>query len=223
VLAAAAVVVALAAGGAWYMQEVARRNGADAEASRLAAVRHQDSAAASVAQSAAIPVENPADSARASAYAIEVVVANTQEGAVSSLTDEQRLSLPATTVGLVVYPGDTARWFRVVIGASPQPAEADSLLARMHRSHRFAADIGKVVRVPVALLVARSEHPDSARARTRALRLIGIPAYALLQPDGSAHVYAGAFESPEQTAPLSEQLRQAGLAPAVVYRTGRPF
>jgi hypothetical protein len=222
-LAAAAIVLAIAASGAWYVRDDARRDANAATASRLAAARHQDSAAATVAQAAAIPVENAADSASASAYAIEIVVANTQEGAATSLTDEQRLALPATTVGPVVYPGDTARWFRVLIGATPEPAAADSLLASLRGSHRFASDAGKVVRVPVALLVARDQRPDSARVHVRALRLIGIPAYALLQPDGTARVYVGAFEAPDQTTSLADQLRAAGLAPAVVYRTGRPF
>jgi hypothetical protein len=51
----------------------------------------------------------------------------------------------------------------------------------------------------------------------------GVPAYALRQADGSATVYAGAFEAPEQSALLAQSLRQLGLAPTLVYRTGRVF
>jgi hypothetical protein len=220
-LAIAAALIAVGAGGVWLGRVLTQRD-ADV-ASALAAARHQDSAAAVVAQATGPPVENPADSASASAYAIEVVVANTEAGATSSLTNEQRSLLPATTVGPVLFPGDTARWFRVVVGATPDFATADSLLASLRASHRFAVDAGKIVRVPLALLVDRDVAPDSARARARALRLIGIPAYALAQLDGTARVYAGAFESADQTALLAQQLRSAGLAPAVVYRTGRPL
>jgi hypothetical protein len=182
--------IAVGAGGIWLGRTRTQR---DAEADTLAAARHQDSAAAVVAQPPPIPLENPADSAIASSYAIEVGVANTQEGAAASLPELRRLSLPAATVGPFVYPGDTSRWFRIVMGASPEPAAADSLLRRLRASGRFAGDVGKVVRVPVALLVERDLEQEHARVRVVALRSMGVPAYALAQSDGSARIYAGAF------------------------------
>jgi hypothetical protein len=48
-------------------------------------------------------------------------------------------------------------------------------------------------------------------------------AYALLQPDGSAIVYTGAFESPTQATLLADSLRALRVAPVLVYRTGRAF
>jgi hypothetical protein len=51
----------------------------------------------------------------------------------------------------------------------------------------------------------------------------GIPAYALLQDDGSATIYAGAFDSAEQAALLIPSLRAAGIEPTLSYRLGRTF
>src|SRR3712207_7953107 len=39
----------------------------------------------------------------------------------------------------------------------------------------------------------------------------GLPVYALRQADGTATLYAGAFETPEQSALLAESLRSSGL------------
>jgi hypothetical protein len=220
---AAAALLAVAAGGIWLGRTLNRREAAADDARTLAAARHQDSAAAAVAQPSPVPLENPADSAIASRYAIEVGVANTQEGATASLPELRRLALPAATVGLFVYPGDTTLWFRIVVGATPDAAAADSLLGRLRASGRFAGDASKVVRVPVALLLERDLEPEPSRMRVVALRSMGIPAYALAQADGTARVYAGAFETPDQTVLLAEQLRAAGLAPVAAYRTGRPF
>ena len=51
----------------------------------------------------------------------------------------------------------------------------------------------------------------------------GQPVYALRQSDGTAHLYAGAFEFPEQAVLFAESLRAAGLTPVLVYRKGRVF
>ena len=222
-IAAAAVLIAVGAGGIWLGRTLTRRDAEAGNARTLAAARHQDSAAAVVSQPPAVPLENPADSAIASGYAIEVGVANTREGAAASLPELRRLGLPAATVGLFVYPGDTARWFRIVVGASAEQAAADSLLRRLRASGRFPGDVGKVVRVPVALLVERDLERERSRIRVVALRSMGVPAYALAQSDSTAHIYAGAFETPDQTVLLADQLRSAGLSPVAVYRTGRPF
>jgi hypothetical protein len=50
-----------------------------------------------------------------------------------------------------------------------------------------------------------------------------VAAYPLLQPSGRATIYVGAFETPEAAAPLLAALRARGIAPTLVYRTGRSF
>jgi cell division septation protein DedD len=44
--------------------------------------------------------------------------------------------------------------------------------------------------------------------------------YALMQEDGGARIYAGAFARADQAAELIRTLRGAGLNPVLVYRTG---
>ena len=87
----------------------------------------------------------------------------------------------------------------------------------------LAPKSGSVVRAPYALLVERSVSRDAAKALASGYAGRGIPVYALLQPDGSAQLYAGAFETPEGAALLASTLRDAGIAPTLVYRTGRTF
>jgi len=48
----------------------------------------------------------------------------------------------------------------------------------------------------------------------------GLPVYALMQNDGGARLYAGAFARADQSAELIRTLRGAGLNPVLVYRTG---
>jgi len=51
----------------------------------------------------------------------------------------------------------------------------------------------------------------------------GQPVYALRQPNGAAHLYFGAYESPQQAALAVPTVREAGLTPTLVYRIGRVF
>jgi len=48
----------------------------------------------------------------------------------------------------------------------------------------------------------------------------GLVVYTLMQDDGSARIYAGAFITADQSAELIRSLRAAGLQPVLVYRTG---
>jgi hypothetical protein len=72
-------------------------------------------------------------------------------------------------------------------------------------------------------MVEQSVNVDTATAAVTAFVERGLPIYALRQPDGSATLYAGAFETPEQSTLLADALRASGLKPTLVYRTGRVF
>jgi hypothetical protein len=50
-----------------------------------------------------------------------------------------------------------------------------------------------------------------------------VPTYALIQPDGAARMFAGAFATPDEAMHLASVLRAAGIQPRIVYRTGRSF
>jgi hypothetical protein len=180
-----------------------------------------DSAAPADAAAPLAPA-NPADSASAATYAVLVVTANTPTGANLKLQDAGRL-LPVATVSPVVLGSDETRWFQVVAGAYQRRDQADSLLLSLRNQGVVGAKSGSVVRAPFALLVERSVSREAAKALASGYAGRGIPVYALLQADGSAQLYAGAFDTPERAALLARTLRTAGIAPTVVYRTGRAF
>jgi hypothetical protein len=45
----------------------------------------------------------------------------------------------------------------------------------------------------------------------------------LLQDDGRARLFAGAFETPGQSALVALSLRDIGVEPVLAFRTGRTF
>jgi hypothetical protein len=110
-----------------------------------------------------------------------------------------------------------------VVGAYPDSASAAALLDTLRA--RGTSDAGRAVieRYPYALLVER-DVPDSAVAsRVSVYRRRGVPVYALLQSDGTARVYAGAFKTPEEAASLFDALKMSGVSTSLVYRTGRVY
>lgn len=167
-------------------------------------------------------VTNVADSLNASAYSVELALFSSLADANAQIEQEQARGLMAVTFAPVIFP-DNARWYRVVTGAERASASADSLLRRLRSRKILSAGNGTVVRAPFALLVQRDVEGETATALVRGYRLKGLPVYALLQDDGNASLYAGAFESVEQASLLLSTFAAAGERPPVVYRTGRPF
>jgi hypothetical protein len=160
------------------------------------------------------------DSSAISPFGIALVTFNTQAGALLELR-RNGASLRAGTF-TPVFIRETP-WFRVVAGAYPDSVSAAALLDTLRA--RGASDAGRAVieRFPYALLVER-DVPDSAvAARVSALQSRGLPAYALLQPDGTARVYAGAFKTPGEAEALYDALRTSGISTSLVYRTGRVY
>jgi hypothetical protein len=169
------------------------------------------------------PVSLP-DSAALAPFAVEVVAASTLAGANSLLAEHRETaSLRGATVSPVTVGGGSTLWYKVIVGACPDRGCADELLEKLRRDDVARAGGGRVVRLPYALLLA--DHVDRAQVS----QLVGswagrgITPYALVQTDGSARVFAGAFETPAQAAPLAVALRAARVAPVVAFRTGRMF
>lgn len=183
--------------------------------------RRVDSAAAGIG--APIPnVANPADSAAAASFGIEVAALNTQSGAILRLQSDAA-KLPAATYAPSVLGADSALWFRVVAGAYAERAAADSVLAALRARGILEPGTGTVVRAPFALLLDADVMRDNAPALVGAYLGREVPAYALVQPDGSARIYAGAFATPEDAELLASTLRAKGITSSVVYRTGRVY
>jgi hypothetical protein len=161
-------------------------------------------------------VANPQEAAQAARYALYVATSNTREGALPDprLRDIGTLALtPVTDAG--------ARWYRLTVGAEASAGDAVALLGRLRAKDPTIS--GSVVALPYALQVERGVPAGQVAGRLAALAGRGVFAYALRQADGSGVIYTGAFESPDQARTLADSLRAVGMAPTLVYRTGRAF
>jgi len=165
------------------------------------------------------PVENVEDSASAAAYSVVIVAANTAAGADDNL---QRVSdLPAATASPSIDGG--ALWYKVFVGAFAERSAAEAFLDSLRQSGRADETVQRIVPLPFALLIADAVAPDSVEAVRSAHSARGVASYALLQDDGTARIYAGAFATPDEAMHLAPVLRTAGLQPRIVYRTGRSY
>lgn len=223
-LAAAGLLAAGIAGGALLGR---RDDGASASDNERALVAIADSVAADSAAKARAPQVlpvNPEDSAGATAYSVEVVAANTAEGANFEL-QRRRTAMPAATISQVPIGDTEAIWYYVYAGAYDDSLRAEALLRSLRRRLIVLESGGRVVRAPLALLVdsVPSQGGVSAKAREMVQGYVarGLPVYALIQRDGGARLYAGAFNRPEQATLAATALRVAGVTPVLAYRTGR--
>jgi hypothetical protein len=167
---------------------------------------------------------NPADTSATVGFAVEVMAANTLAGANSFLTDNEKETLmKGATVSPVAVGGSASVWYKVVVGASHVRGGADELLASMRREKVVRSGVGRVVKVPYALVLAQNIEQSNVRSAVESWRKSGFNPYVLVQNDGSLRVFAGAFETAAQAAPLASALRAAGVAPVLAFRTGRSY
>ena len=169
------------------------------------------------------PPANVDDSASASAFTVELLVANTAEGA-NLFVRKNGAALPSATVSPVSIDPERSTWYKVTAGAYTRKYQADSLLLALRRSSLLTDSAGSVTRAPLALLVdsvpTQGGIVDAIRAAVQKYTDRGLPVYALIQNGGGALIYAGAFGTAAQSAGLIRTLRGAGLNPVLVYRTG---
>ena len=170
------------------------------------------------------PPANASDSTVASAFSVELLVANTAEGA-NLFVRKNGAALPAAAVSPVPIGPERATWYRVTAGAYTRRDQADSLLRALRESRLLANDsVEHVMQTPLALLVdsvpSQGGIADAIRAVIQKYAARGLPVYTLKQGDGGARVYAGAFTTASQSAELIKSLRAAGLKPILVYRIG---
>jgi hypothetical protein len=163
---------------------------------------------------------NVGDSAQAAGYAVELMAANTEAGAILKLQQDGK-NLPAATFAPVLVQG--VRWFKVISGAFVDRADADSLLARFRRRGLLDATSGAVERLPFAFLIESDVPPAAVPGMVATYGDHGQPVYALRQNDGKIWLLVGAFGSPEESMLYAESLRASGITPVLVYRKGRTF
>ena len=167
------------------------------------------------------PPLNASDSANAAQFTVELQFANTGEGANLFVRKNGR-ALPAAAISPIPIEPDRTIWWKVTAGAYTRRAQADSLLTTLRN---LGIPANGVVTAPMALLVdsvpTQGGIADSVRATLQRYDARGLPVYALMQDDGGALIYAGAFTRPDQSAELIRTFRGAGLKPVLVYRIGR--
>lgn len=169
-----------------------------------------------------LAIVNPEDSARAVGWSVRIITHNTEAGAM--LTVRETL---AGVAGLTYSPtivAGNARWYQVYAGAFATRAGADSLLKTLRDDGAIDKEHGQVVELPLALALRldRGMSPTEAKAARDRYLAQGIPAYPMVQDDGSVTVYSGAFESEAHAALAVANLRSAHPATELAYRTGRP-
>jgi hypothetical protein len=136
--------------------------------------------------------------------------------------DELPKTAPAATFGVVAIGTDQTLWYRVIAGASNRRDGADSALATLRASKAIDDPAaGAIVSVPFAFRLQAGAAPESVATLIAGYIAPGVPANALLQDDGTATLYAGAFETADQAALFMTYLRAAGIEPALTYRIGR--
>ena len=170
----------------------------------------------------AVRVANLQDSLKAAPYGVLIVATNDEAQALVRWADVG-LKLPAGTVTMVRIRGERGRFFQMQAGAFPKARQADSLLAALRANGRLKADAGRVVATPYALMLEAKVSRRAAQNVADGYGQRQIAAYPLLQSDGSATIFVGAFEKPEEALPLMNELKAKGVGSTLYYRTGRSF
>ena len=160
------------------------------------------------------------DSQAVAPYAIALVTFNTRAGALLELERNGATLRAGTFTPILIRE---TPWFRVVAGAYPDSASAAALLDSLRA--RGTSDAGRAVieQFPYALLVERNVPDTAIGNRTYAYQNRGIPVYGLMQADGTARLYAGAFKTPAEAMLLYDALKGSGISTTLVKRTGRVY
>ena len=132
-------------------------------------------------------------------------------------------SLPSPTYSPTLPTRGGAWWYRVVVGAFPDSASAESTLVAWRVRGAIRSDLGSAVPTPLALLVADSLTEAEARAQVTDLRTRRVPAYALRVVPGWARVYVGTFDSDSAARTLITTLDSLNLRATLVSRVGSVF
>ena len=198
-----------------------------------APVLRRDSAAASdslvattppaVDSSPPLAVANPADSANASRFAVQIAMIDTEDGA-SLRVRAGGGDFPVATFAPVSRGADRGMWYKVVTGAYTDRARAVQLLSFLRTRGVVPQGWGTVIRAPFALSIASAPSTTEAAPLIADFQSRQVPVYGLLQRDGSVRIYSGAFETPDEATPAKlALLRNKNIDVTLVYRVGRAY
>lgn len=198
---------------------LSRGNAADSfSADSARTVAHAAGAAAATAAGVA-PAASVADSAP---YSVVLADVSSATGANSELDLQSERGLPAVTYA-PYGRADGGLSYVILAGALRDSASADSLLQVVRARHYKNAAAAHVVRLPWAVQIQTGVSTDQASMFVHAYVSKGLPVYPLVQADGTATLYAGAFRTAEQALPLMTSFHANGDQPTVTIRTGRAF
>jgi hypothetical protein len=141
------------------------------------------------------PPANVNDSASAALFAVELLVANTAEGA-NLFVRKNGAALPAAAVSPVVFGSERSTWYQVTAGAYTTRNQADSLLLALRSSGIIRDTTGvSVTRTPLALVIdsvpTQGGIGDAVSAALDKYAARGLQVYALMQEDGGAFIERG--------------------------------
>ena len=179
--------------------------------------------AAPAAQHDAAPVAAAAaNDSMATPYSVVLADVSSVTGANGELDQASSRGFPVVSFSPYAR-ADGGTSYVVISGAFPDSAGADSLLRAVRAKRYRTAAAAHVVRLPYAVLIQKGVSADQSSMFVRAYLSKGLPVYPLLQADGSASLWAGAFRTVEQAQPLVTSFRANGDQPTVTIRTGRSF
>jgi len=209
---------------------MSRRDGADSFATRAdtahgaARVISAPSPTAVAARADSAPADASATVADTPVAPYSVVLANVTSvtGANGELDQAASREFPALTFSPYRRP-DGGLSYVVISGAFQDSSTADSLLRSVREKRYRTASAAHVVRLPYAVLIQKGVSQDQAPMFVHAYLSKGLPVYSLVQGDGTATLWAGAFRTAEQAQPLVTSFRANGDKPTVTIRTGRSF
>lgn len=184
------------------------------------------SATDSMASATAAPPDSAAvytvDSSAAVPFGVALAQYNDVTAALTRIAQESARGIPASTYAPFYDPNLRKQVFLVIAGAFHDRDDATSLLRSLRRQRVLAGGQGHVIDAPFAILVRAGLSAEAARSQLDVFRVKGMPAYSLIQPDGTVNIYAGAFRTAAEANELLEQLDSNGTALRVVQRAGRP-
>ncbi len=166
----------------------------------------------------AAPPEADAAAADSLFYSVQVAAFNTADQAMARALDLDDGGVPGIVTPIRM--GGPGLWYRVLAGTLPTARAADSLRRALWQAGRVERPMGTILRTPEAYRVGRRQDRREAAAAAADLRTRGIPAYIVGAPDGTARVYVGAFDLPEQAQAVDSLLSAAGITGTLVQRMG---
>ena len=162
------------------------------------------------------------DSSALVPYGVALAQYNDVSAALTRIAQESARGIPASTYAPFFDSNLRRQVFLVIAGAFHDRTDANSLLRSLRRQRVLGSGQGHVIDAPFAVLVGSGASADEAKSQLEAYRLKGMPVYALVQPDGTMNIYAGAFRSAADAKSLLEALGDGDGALRVVQRAGRP-